>query len=105
MVPSLDEFLEQRVVLDTQGALVYIGHLMAYDERGYWLADADVHDRDEGHSSKEKYINDAALLERDGDRHANRKRVFVERCAVVSISRLADVIADRSFDEAGPWDA
>lgn len=93
-MPTLDEFLGQRVVLDTQGPLLYIGQLVAWDERGYWLADADVHDRAEGHSGKEEYVNDAHLLERAGTRHINRRRVFVERSAVVSVSALADVVAD-----------
>jgi hypothetical protein len=96
--PSLDEFVGRVIVLDTQGALVYIGRLVAIDERGYWLEDADVHDRDEGHSGNEKYVNDAHLLEREGARAVNRKRVFVERAAIVSISALDDVVADKSDD-------
>jgi len=103
--PSLDEFLNRPVVLDTQGPLVYIGLLIAHDERGYWLADADVHDRAEGHSSKEKYVNDAHLLDRDGLRPVNRRRVFVERQAIVSISTLGDVIADRSDEHFDRWEA
>jgi len=56
---SLDQFVGKCIVLDTSGPLVYIGLLEACDERGYWLTDADVHDRSDGHSTKEKYINDA----------------------------------------------
>lgn len=92
--PSLDDYLQMRVVLDTSGAMLFIGQLVAVSERGYWLAEADVHDRDEAHSTNEQYVNDACLLERSGERHANRRRVFVERAAVVSISALDDVIAD-----------
>ncbi len=83
----------QCVVLDTQGPLVYIGRLESYDERGYWLVRADVHDRSEGHSTNEKYIHDACVLEREGARVINRRRVFVERAAIVSISALEDVLA------------
>ena len=101
--PSLDQFVDRCVVLDTQGPLVYIGLLTAIDERGYWLADADVHDRDEGHSTKEKYINDASLLHRSGARQINRRRVFVERGAVVSLSALEDVLADGVADDPGRW--
>lgn len=99
--PTLQQFLRRRVVLDTQGPLVYIGDLVALDERGYWLHDADVHDRNDGHSGKEEYVNAAAELQRAGTRHVNRTRVFVERHAVVSISALEDVSAGTTGDEAG----
>lgn len=99
----LDAFVGQCVVLDTQGPLVYIGRLEAHDERGYWLSDADVHDRSEGHSTKERYINDAHLLHRADARQINRRRVFVERLAVVSISALDDVVADGHADDMGRW--
>lgn len=95
---SLDCFVGRCVVLDTQGPLVYIGRLDAYDERGYWLAQADVHDRGEGHSTKERYINDACLLAREGARAINRRRVFVERGAVVSVSALDDVLINGGMD-------
>lgn len=101
--PTLDDFLGRRVVLDTQGTLLYIGQLKAYDDRGYWLAEADVHDRSEGHSPNEKYINDAHLLARAGTHHMNRRRVFVERRAVVSVSALDDVVAGGHPDDGGAW--
>lgn len=102
---SLDEFLNRRVVFDTQGSLLYIGRLVAYDERGYWLTDADVHDRHDGHSTKEMYINEMNQLEQSGTRHVNRRRVFVDRHAVVSISGLDDVVSGAPGDEGGPWPA
>lgn len=89
---TFESFINRRVVLDTQGPLLYIGRLMQAEERGYWLIDADVHDRSDGHSGKEEYINEARQLERSGSRHTNRKRVFVERHAVMSISTLEDVV-------------
>ena len=92
--PSLDDYLNRRVVLDTQGPLLYIGDLEAYDDRGYWLTAADVHDRNDGRSTKEEYINDAHLLNEEGTQNANRTRVFVERSAVTSISALEDVVAE-----------
>lgn len=94
MRPSLEMYIGRRVVLDTQGPLIYIGRLEAFDERGYWLTDADVHDRHDGHSGKERYINEAHELEKTGSRHVNRRRVFVERQAVVSVSALEDVVAE-----------
>jgi small nuclear ribonucleoprotein (snRNP)-like protein len=90
---SLDRFIGHCVVLDTQGPLVYIGLLEGYDDRGYWLVQADVHDRSEGHSTNEKYIHDACVLQREGTRAINRRRVFVERAAIVSVSALEHVLA------------
>jgi hypothetical protein len=98
----LEVFLNERVVLDTQGPMIYIGTLMGVDERGYWLGDADVHDRSDGHSSKEVYINSARELERGGTRRTNRRRVFIERHAVVSLSGLFDVVSE---DESAEGDA
>jgi hypothetical protein len=90
-------------VLDTQGPQLYIGVLASYDERGYWLVDADVHDRGDGHSGKELYINDAHLLHKAGTRTVNRRRVFVDRAAVVSISALDDVVAGGPPPPAEDW--
>ncbi len=83
----------RRVVLDTAATMIYIGTLERVVASGYWLNDADVHDRSDGHASKEEYINQAAQLERQGTRRVNRRRVFVERGAVVSLSALEDVVA------------
>lgn len=101
--PSLNDLVNRRVVLDTQGPLLYIGLLLAWDDRGYWLADADVHDRQDGHASKEEYTNTARELNQTGARHINRRRVFVERHAVVSISALDDVVMEGLADGQGPW--
>jgi len=90
--PSLDMYLKRRVVLDTQGPMIYIGTLTAHDERGFWLTDADVHDRSDGHSPKEVYISQAHDLEKTGSRRTNRRTVFVERHAIISLSALDDVV-------------
>lgn len=97
--PNLTDYVNRRVVLDTQGPLLYIGTLIAHDERGYWLADADVHDRNDGHSGKEVYISRASELERTGVRNVNRRRVFVDRHAVVSLSGLDDVNIVEEYDD------
>lgn len=100
--PSLDDFVNRRVVIDTQGPLIYIGLLEAHDERGYWLLDADVHDRNDGHSGKEVYVNQAHDLEKTGAQNINRRRVFVERGQVASVSAMDDVVAeDRPADDPG----
>jgi small nuclear ribonucleoprotein (snRNP)-like protein len=101
--PALDNLVNRRVVLDTQGPMLYIGTLEAFEDRGYWLADADVHDRHDGHSTKEVYINEAHVLERTGSRHVNRRRVFIERHAIVSISALEDVVSEMAGEDHGNW--
>ncbi len=101
--PTFDDFLGQQVVLDTQGPLVFIGRLAAYDDRGYWLTDADVHNRADGHATLERYISEAHLLERSGSRQPNRQRVFVDRHAVVSVSALNDIMANGESDILGNW--
>ncbi len=90
--PDLDMYLHRRVVIDTSGSMVYIGTLERHGPGGYWLLDADVHDRSEGHSTKEVYINEARKMERDGSRRVNRRRVYVDSRAVLSISALEDIV-------------
>ncbi|MBI5865645.1 MAG: hypothetical protein HZB38_14280, partial [Planctomycetes bacterium] len=71
-----------------------IGRLAGCDERGFWLLDADVHDRSDGHSSKEQYVNEAHELAKSGSVRVNRRRVFVERRAVMSVSLLDDIVVE-----------
>jgi hypothetical protein len=98
---SLDDWLRRRVVLDTPGPMVYIGLLAAHDAHGYWLLDADVHDRNDGHATKEEYVNKARELAEAGTWRPNRRRVFVERQAIISVSALDDVVSeDQISDEA-----
>ena len=96
---ALKAYLNRRVVLDTAGPMVYIGRLDSYDDRGYVLTDADVHDRGEGHSTKEEYINQAHELDQRGTRRRSRRRVFVERTFVISVSALDDVMIDEEADD------
>ncbi|MFQ6049378.1 MAG: hypothetical protein ACE5K7_08440 [Phycisphaerae bacterium] len=86
----LDGLIGQQVVLDTAGPMVFIGRLEQITPEGFWLSRADVHDRQDGHASKELYVLEAKL---HGVR-ANRRRVFVMRSDVVSISLLDDVVVD-----------
>lgn len=87
MPRDFQNLLAQNVVLDTAGPIVYIGRLASYDDTGFWLEDADMHNSDEGHAPREQYIAEAA---RDGIR-VNRQRVFVFSHTVISISALNDV--------------
>ncbi len=90
MPGNLDELLGRQVVVDTCGPIVYLGTLVLCDERGFWLEDADLHNCSEGHATREQYIAESA---RDGI-HVNRRRIFVLRQAVYSVSAIADVVAD-----------
>lgn len=101
--PHLDGMVGRRVVLDTAGPLIYLGMLEHHDDRGYWLRDADVHDRNDGHSTKEMYINQAHELEKTGAININRRRVFIERHAIMSISALDDVVTDDRPSEHDVW--
>lgn len=102
-LPQMSDYLKRRIVIDTPGPLIYIGNLEHFDERGYWLADADVHDRNDGHSGKEVYVNQAYELDKGGSRVINRKRVFVDRQIVASISALDEVVCTHDSADLEPW--
>jgi hypothetical protein len=83
---ELTDLIGNKVVLDTAGPIIYLGTLRAVTSEGFWLSEADVHDRSEG-SMKELYVIEAR---RQGI-SANRRRVLVLRSVVTSISALDDV--------------
>jgi len=87
---DLDNLIGHEVVLDTDGAMVYLGRLVSCRAGGFWLQEADVHNCNEGHATREQYVAESA---RDGIR-VNRNRVFVIRQTVTSLSALSDVVAD-----------
>jgi len=89
---TLDMLLNQRVVLDTAGPLIYIGTLVAFDEQGYWLTDADLHDRSDGYCTKEEYVSETREIEKSDAPRVNRRRVFVDRQVVYSVSAIEDVL-------------
>ncbi len=84
------ELIGRPVVLDTLTTTVYLGTLQEVTENGFWLVDADVHDCRDGHARREVYIMECC---RDGV-SANRKRVFVLRATVCSISPLDEVLTE-----------
>lgn len=88
--PGVEALIGRKVVLDTAGSTVYLGTLEAIRPDGYWLEDADIRDGSEGHDTKEQYICQA----RERGIRPNRRRIFVFAHAVISVSRLEDVIAD-----------
>ena len=86
--PSLDGLESLEVVLDLASQYVILGTLRGRDTHHYIVENADVHDLRDTTTSRELYVLDA---KRHGI-NANRKRVFVRKDGVVSLSNLADVI-------------
>ena len=84
----LGGFLEQVVVLDTQGPLIYIGTLVQISEVFLVLREADVHDSNDSRASKDLYLVETREL---GVR-TNRKQVLVMRRQVASVSLLREVV-------------
>ena len=85
---SLEAAQGREVVLDLASQYVILGTLRGGDEHHYIVENADVHDLRDTTTSRELYVLDA---KRHGI-NANRKRVFVRKDGVVSLSPLADVI-------------
>ena len=90
MSEPLHQFLNQVVVLDTNTPIVYLGTLAEVTSSVFVLDSADMHDCRDGHATKEQYLHEA----RDGGVTVNRRRVVVLQSAVISVSRLVDVVAE-----------
>ncbi|HEV3298168.1 MAG TPA: hypothetical protein VG055_00910 [Planctomycetaceae bacterium] len=85
---SLDALEGCEVVLDLASQYVILGTFKGRDALHYIIDNADVHDLRDTTTSRELYVLDA---KRHGI-NANRKRVFVRKDGVVSLSDLADVV-------------
>ena len=90
MNDAQQQMLEHKVVIDTDGPIIYLGTLMEITESAFTLEHADVHDCREGHATKEVYIAEAS---RNGIAE-NRRRVVVFLRHAMSISRLSDVVVE-----------
>lgn len=90
MSDPLERLVSQAVVLDTDTPILYIGRLEEVTSAVFVLVDADMHDCRDGHANKETYLVEAR---RDGIT-VNRRRVIVMRSAVISVSRLEDIVDD-----------
>ncbi|MCA8996137.1 MAG: hypothetical protein KDA80_04110 [Planctomycetaceae bacterium] len=80
-------FREEIVVLDMASPYVILGKLTGEDGSYFVLEEADVHDLRDSSTTREQYVLDSR-------RHGigiNRKRVFVAKADVVSLSALSDV--------------
>lgn len=82
------KFINSQVIIDTNSSFVYIGTLSEINNSFVVLTDVDVHDKNEGLSTKERYIMEAKKF----GVKANREFVSIRHSMVVSISKLEDVI-------------
>jgi len=85
---SWAQWVGQIVVVDTDSHYVYIGTLVSVLDNFLELKDADVHDRGEGLSTKEKYVME---VRRFGVK-PNRREVSIRKTTIVSVSRLDDIL-------------
>ncbi|MFO0851203.1 MAG: hypothetical protein U0871_21995 [Gemmataceae bacterium] len=84
----LDDFLDQKVVVDCRSEFVCLGTLKRFDEHFLELRNADLHDLRDTDTSRENYV--AASVATGIKR--NRKRVLLTRTDVVAISRMDEVV-------------
>ncbi len=85
---KMEDLVDQIVVVDVEALFVYIGTLSAVNDKSVTLQDVDVHDLRDSKTTRERYVLDS----RSHGVRTNRKRVFIQRQQVVSISALDDVI-------------
>ncbi len=83
----LNRYLDDKIVVDTNSAWIYIGTLREVAEGWIALSDVDVHDSSETTTSKEVYVLDSKAT----GVKANRGLVYVNMNFIVSFSPLADV--------------
>jgi hypothetical protein len=85
---GFESLVGQTVVIDVASPYVFLGTLAAIDSKYLTLTDADAHDLRDTGTTRDLYALDA---KRHGI-NVNRRRLFVERTQVVSVSALADVV-------------
>jgi hypothetical protein len=83
----LQEFVNEKVVVDLRSPYVCLGTLVRFDEAWLELRNADLHDFRDTDTSRENYV---AASRATGIKR-NRKRVLVARADVVAVSRFEDV--------------
>lgn len=84
----LDEFVDQKVVVDLSSTFVCLGRLIRYDEHFLELKNADLHDLRDTDTTRENYVAESVAT---GIKR-NRKRVLIRRDQMVAISLLDDVV-------------
>jgi hypothetical protein len=88
MKEDLEQYLKQKIVLDTRSSWMYIGVLEAVTTSSVILSEVDVHDSKATSTSKELYV----LESKTTGIKANRNLVYVNLEYVMSFSALDDVI-------------
>lgn len=86
----LEEFLNQKVVVDLASPYVCLGRLVRYDTMFLELKNADLHDLRDTDTTRENYV---VASVRTGIKR-NRRRLIVKMSEVVAIARLEDVPAE-----------
>jgi hypothetical protein len=86
----LEEMVGEVVVLDTDTPILYIGKLVSLSGQSFVLEEADMHDCRDGHANKELYLSEA----HEHGIAINRRRIVVMRSSVISLSLLADIVAE-----------
>lgn len=84
----LEDFFNQRVVIDLRGEFVCLGTLQRADEHFLELRNADLHDLRDTDTSRENYV--AASVATGIKR--NRRRLLLVRTEIIAIARLEDVV-------------
>lgn len=87
MKESLQNLINETVVVDTATEWLYIGCLQRLDADALVLTEVDAHYGPDSNSSKEIYIYEC----RKNGLHANRSEVYVNLRQVVSVSPLEAV--------------
>jgi hypothetical protein len=88
MKEDLEQYLKQKIVLDTRSSWIYIGVLEAVTNSSAVLSKVDVHDSKATSTSKELYV----LESKTTGIKANRNLVYINLDYVVSFSSMDDVI-------------
>jgi small nuclear ribonucleoprotein (snRNP)-like protein len=86
----LQEFVDQKIVVDLRSHYVCMGTLVRFDEHWLELRNADLHDFRDTETTRENYVASA----RETGIKRNRKRLLLVRAEVVAVSRLDDVVYD-----------
>lgn len=82
-----DDYLQQEVVVDTAGPFIYLGTLKKVQKDYVELENVDVHDIQDSHSTKEKYLRNALVT---GIR-ANRKTCRIDKNKIMSVTLFSEI--------------
>ena len=84
----LEEFLNEKVVVDLSSTFVCLGRLTRYDDHFLELKNADIHDLRDTDTTRENYVAESVAT---GIKR-NRKRALIRRDQMVAISKLDEVV-------------